>query len=335
MSVVEPGAARAAANDLLSAIRSNPVTYGDKPFRVTASIGAIAFEADDATASDLLVNADLAMHAAKTSGRDRVVVYTPAQARKARAMVKLTWSQRIRDALEHDRFVLHLQPIMELASREVSHGELLLRMRGDHGRLIFPGAFLPAAERFGLIHAIDHWVVRQAIQLISGDPPAQSLRLNVNLSGESVAGDPQLLSMIERELRASNADPSQLIFEITETAAIANMPEATRFAKGVTGLGCSLALDDFGTGFGSFYYLKHLPIRYLKLDGEFIQNLPRNQIDEHMVRAIVGVASSMGIKTVAESVADDETIRLLEEYGVDYAQGFHIGRPELVAVPVA
>ncbi len=335
MSVVEPGAARAAANDLLSAIRSNPVTYGDKPFRVTASIGAIAFEADDATASDLLVNADLAMHAAKTSGRDRVVVYTPAQARKARAMVKLTWSQRIQDALEHDRFVLHLQPIMELSSREVSHGELLLRMRGEHGRLIFPGAFLPAAERFGLIHAIDHWVVRQAIQLISGDTPAQSLRLNVNLSGESVAGDPQLLSMIERELRAADADPSQLIFEITETAAIANMPEATRFAKGVTGLGCSLALDDFGTGFGSFYYLKHLPIRYLKLDGEFIQNLPRNQIDEHMVRAIVGVASSMGIKTVAESVADDETIRLLEEYGVDYAQGFHIGRPEPVAVPVA
>ncbi len=141
--------------------------------------------------------------------------------------------------------------------------------------------------------------------------------------------------MIERELRAADADPSQLIFEITETAAIANMPEATRFAKGVTGLGCSLALDDFGTGFGSFYYLKHLPIRYLKLDGEFIQNLPRNQIDEHMVRAIVGVASSMGIKTVAESVADDETIRLLEEYGVDYAQGFHIGLPEPVAVPVA
>ncbi len=335
MSAVDPAEARAAANDLLSAIRSNPVMYGDKPFRVTASIGAISFESDEATASDLLVNANLAMHAAKTSGRDRVVVYTAAEAGKARAMVKLTWAQRIQDALDHDRFVLHLQPIMELASREVSHGELLLRMRGDRGRLIAPGAFLPAAERFGLIHAIDHWVVQQAIQLISSDSAAQGLRLNVNLSGESVAGDPQLLPMIERELRAADADPSQLIFEITETAAIANMPEATKFAKGVTGLGCSLALDDFGTGFGSFYYLKHLPVRYLKLDGEFIQNLPRNQVDEHMVRAIVGVASSMGIKTVAESVADDETIKLLEEYGVDYAQGFHIGRPEPIAVPVA
>jgi EAL domain-containing protein (putative c-di-GMP-specific phosphodiesterase class I) len=137
--------------------------------------------------------------------------------------------------------------------------------------------------------------------------------------------------MIEQSLANADVDPSRLIFEITETAAIANMTEATRFAKGLTGLGCSLALDDFGTGFGSFYYLKHLPVRYVKMDGEFIQNLPRSQVDEHMVRAIVGVAQGLGIKTVAESVADDETIRLLLEHGVDYAQGFYVGKPEPVA----
>jgi EAL domain-containing protein (putative c-di-GMP-specific phosphodiesterase class I) len=137
--------------------------------------------------------------------------------------------------------------------------------------------------------------------------------------------------MIEQSLADASVDPSRLIFEITETAAIANMTEATRFAKGLTGLGCSLALDDFGTGFGSFYYLKHLPVRYVKMDGEFIQNLPRSQVDEHMVRAIVGVAQGLGIKTVAESVADDETIRLLLEHGVDYAQGFYVGKPEPVA----
>jgi EAL domain-containing protein (putative c-di-GMP-specific phosphodiesterase class I) len=153
----------------------------------------------------------------------------------------------------------------------------------------------------------------------------------VNLSGESVVGDSQLLAMIEQSLADSGVDPSRLIFEITETAAIANMTEATRFAKGLTSLGCSLALDDFGTGFGSFYYLKHLPVRYVKMDGEFIQNLPRSQVDEHMVRAIVGVAQGLGIKTVAESVADDETIRLLCEHGVDYAQGFYVGKPEPVA----
>lgn len=327
--------ARATAGDLLGAIRSRPAMYGGMPFRITASIGVTAFESDDVTASEVLVNADLAMYAAKAAGRDRVVVYTPAEARKARAMAKLTWSQRIQDALERDRFVLHLQPILELASGEVSHGELLLRMRGDRGKLIAPGAFLPAAERFGLIHAIDRWVVQQAIRMIAGSTPGRAPRLGVNLSGESVVGDPELLSMIERELDNAAVDPSSLIFEITETAAIANMTEATRFAQGLTNLGCSLALDDFGTGFGSFYYLKHLPVRYVKLDGEFIQNLPRNPIDEHMVRAIVGVAHGLGIQTVGESVADDETIQMLREHGVDFAQGFHIGKPEPVPVPLA
>jgi diguanylate cyclase (GGDEF)-like protein len=326
--------ARAAADDLLGTIRARPAMYGGMPFRITASIGVTAFQSDDVTASEVIVNADLAMYAAKAAGRDRVVVYTPDEARKARAMAKLTWSQRIQDALERDRFVLHLQPILELASGKVRHGELLLRMRGDRGKLIAPGAFLPAAERFGLIHAIDRWVVQEAIRMIAGAAPGRAPRLGVNLSGESVVGDPELLSMIERELDNAAVDPANLIFEITETAAIANMAEATRFAHGLTNLGCSLALDDFGTGFGSFYYLKHLPVRYVKLDGEFIHNLPRNPIDEHMVRAIVGVAHGLGIQTVAESVADDETIEMLHQHGVDFAQGFHIGRPAPVPEPL-
>ena len=152
-------------------------------------------------------------------------------------------------------------------------------------------------------------------------------RVGINLSGESIVGDPHLLSMIEQELEHSSVDPSKLIFEVTETAAIANMPEATRFARGLTSLGCSLALDDFGTGFGSFYYLKHLPVSYVKLDGEFIQNLPRSEVDEHMVEAIVGVSQALGIKTVAESVADEETIGMLQKHHVDYAQGFYVGKP--------
>jgi EAL domain-containing protein (putative c-di-GMP-specific phosphodiesterase class I) len=182
-----------------------------------------------------------------------------------------------------------------------------------------------------LIHAIDRWVVHQAIRLIADSARDGVTALSINVSGESVVGDAELLSVIERELANASVDPSRLIFEITETAAIANMAEATKFAKGLTALGCSLALDDFGTGFGSFYYLKHLPVRYVKMDGEFIQNLPRSHIDEHMVRAIVAVAQGLGIKTVAESVADEETIRLLQEHGVDYAQGFHVGRPAPVA----
>ena len=160
-------------------------------------------------------------------------------------------------------------------------------------------------------------------------------RVGINLSGESIVGDPDLLAVIEQELERSTVDPSKLIFEVTETAAIANMPEATQFARGLTSLGCSLALDDFGTGFGSFYYLKHLPVSYVKLDGEFIQNLPRSEVDEHMVKAIVGVSRALGIKTVAESVADEETIGLLHKHNVDYAQGFYVGKPAPLDVAMA
>ncbi len=326
LSSVGPDDARTAAEQLLGEIRSSPAMYGAKPFRVTASIGVAAFESDDATAGEVMVNADLAMYAAKTAGRDRVVVYTASEARRARAVAKLTWAQRIQDALDNDRFVLHLQPILELATGQIKHGELLLRMKGERGKLIAPGAFLPAAERFGLIHAIDRWVVGQAIQLVA-TAMDRVPRVGINLSGESIVGDPHLLSMIEQELEHSSVDPSKLIFEVTETAAIANMPEATRFARGLTSLGCSLALDDFGTGFGSFYYLKHLPVSYVKLDGEFIQNLPRSEVDEHMVEAIVGVSQALGIKTVAESVADEETIGMLQKHHVDYAQGFYVGKP--------
>jgi EAL domain-containing protein (putative c-di-GMP-specific phosphodiesterase class I) len=295
---------------------------------VTASIGVATFESDDATADELLVNANLAMYAAKAAGRDRIIVYTASEGRRARATAKLTWAERIRRALDReDGFVLHMQPILDLATDKISHGELLLRMRDEYGHLIAPGAFLPAAERFGLIHAIDRWVVRQAIQMIAARRGQPTLPLSVNLSGDSVVGDPQLLEMIECELRRAAVDPAKLIFEVTETAAIGNMPEATRFARRINDLGSSLALDDFGTGFGSFYYLKHLPVRYVKLDGEFIQNLPRSEIDAHMVNAIVGIAQGLGIKTVAESVTDEETIRLLREHGVDYAQGVFVGPP--------
>jgi diguanylate cyclase (GGDEF)-like protein/PAS domain S-box-containing protein len=322
-------AARKAAEDLLMALHTSRPMFGGKSFRITASIGVAAFESDDATAGELLVNAELAMYAAKSAGRDRVVLYTALEGRQARQTAKLTWAERIRDALDRDDgFVLHVQPILDLVSGRVSHGELLLRMRDEYGNLIPPGTFLPAAERFGLIHAIDRWVVRRAIHVLGqGRRP---LPMGVNLSGDSVVGDPRLLEVIERELAEASVDPSLLIFEITETAAIANMPEARLFASRLNDLGSSLAIDDFGTGFGSLYYLKHLPVSFVKLDGEFIHNLPRSEIDRHMVGAIVGIARGLGIKTVAESVSDEETVELLRQQGVDYAQGFHVGRPEPV-----
>jgi EAL domain-containing protein (putative c-di-GMP-specific phosphodiesterase class I) len=195
-------------------------------------------------------------------------------------------------------------------------------------KLLAPGEFLGAAERLGLIHAIDRWVVRQAIDLLAGGRAPADLPLSVNLSGESVAGDPDLLRLIEAELEATQVDPAKLVFEVTETAAIANITEAREFALGVRRLGCSLALDDFGTGFGSFYHLKHLPVDFLKIDREFVHNLPQSQVDQRLVRSIVEVARALRIRTVAESVGDEATIRLLREFGVDFIQGFHVGRPE-------
>jgi diguanylate cyclase (GGDEF)-like protein/PAS domain S-box-containing protein len=323
--------ARAAAENLLLAIRAAPAAFGGKPLRITASIGVTSFESDDSTASELFVNADLAMYAAKAEGRDRVVVYTPTQARMARSLARQPWSERIREALERDEFVLHMQPILDLHSGEISHGEFLLRMRDPHGKLIAPSAFLPTAERLGLIHAIDRWVVSHAIELIAEGGERALPVVGINLSADTVVGDPQMLGLIESEIRRTSVDPGRLIFEVTETAAIANMRDAASFARGLAGLGCGIALDDFGTGFASFYYLKHLPVDYVKLDGEFIQNLPRSEVDEHMVRAIVALSQSLGIKTVAESVNDEETIRLLRDHEVDYAQGFHVGRPEPLA----
>jgi len=329
---VSPEDARHAAEDLREAVAASRPAFGGKPLRVTASIGVAPFDSDDVTSAELLVNADLAMYAAKDAGRNRVVLYSPTQARHARTLARQPWSDRIREALEQDNFVLYLQPIIDLSSGRVSHGELLLRMRDRNGRMIAPGAFLPTAERLGLIHQIDRWVVQHAIGLIARSGEDDLPPVGINLSGDTVVGDPQMLALIERELARHAVDPDRLIFEVTETAAIANMRDASSFARDLTELGCSLALDDFGTGFASFNYLKHLPVRFVKLDGEFIQNLPRSEIDEHMVRAIVALAQGLGIKTVAEWVSDDETIRLLRANAVDYAQGFHVGRPAPVGL---
>jgi diguanylate cyclase (GGDEF)-like protein/PAS domain S-box-containing protein len=328
---VDEASARAAAEDILRTLRGCRPVFGGKRFRIHASVGVAIFESDDSTANELRVFADLAMYAAKHAGGDRVTAYTPEEGRRARSLVRQPWSERIREALDLDRFALYLQPILNLSTGKINHGELLLRMRDAHNRLIPPGRFLPPAERVGLIHEIDRWVVGKAIELLAQarTPPAAG-SVGVNLSGASVTGNQHLLEVIGDELRRTGVDPGRLIFEITETTAISNMPEAATFAEDLTRLGCSLALDDFGTGFSSFYYLKHLPVKYIKLDGEFIQNLPRSKVDEHVVRAIVEVAQSMGIKTVAESVADDATIKLLRKHRVDYAQGYHIGRPAAV-----
>jgi EAL domain-containing protein (putative c-di-GMP-specific phosphodiesterase class I) len=239
----------------------------------------------------------------------------------------LGWVQRIRAALEDDRFVLYEQPLLELCSGAVARHEILLRMVAEDGEHIAPMAFLPTAEQAGLVQAIDAWVIRRAIDLIARQARrGQRLHLDVNISGASVT-DPELLALVQRELALAEVDPSCLTFEITETAAIADIELAQRFAQRLGELGCGFALDDFGAGFGSFFYLKHIPFDTLKIDGEFIRGLVHCERDQIMVKAIARVARDLGTETVAEFVTDDATRELVHSYGVHYAQGYGIGRP--------
>jgi len=237
------------------------------------------------------------------------------------------WLARLRRALEEQLFVLHYQPIMSLRDGSVSHYEALVRLADEPGgRLVAPGRFLPAAERYGLIREIDRMVLSQVATLLAGEHGKQGVRIAINCSSLSIT-DGGMLAEIERALAHARVDPAQLVIEVTEPAAISDMARARAFCAGVQALGCAVALDDFGAGFGSFQYLKHLPFQYLKIDGDFIRGLPDSPKDQLVVKALVELARGMGKQTVAEYVEDAATMECLREYGVDYAQGFAIGRP--------
>ncbi len=261
-----------------------------------------------------------------TVGHGAVVVFRDITKEKAerirveRELAALTWVGRIREALDEDRFVLYSQPIVPLTGGRPSE-ELLLRMLGRNGELIAPGAFMGVAEKYSLIEEIDRWVVRQAVQLA-----ATGRHVGANLSAESIV-TLDLLALIEHELRLAAADPSNLVFEITETALMRDIAKGEAFARGVVELGCQLALDDFGTGFGTFTHVKRLPISFLKIDIEFIRDLVSSSANQHVVRAIVNLAKGFGCQTIAEGVENAETLGLLREFEVDFAQGFFLGRP--------
>jgi PAS domain S-box-containing protein len=246
------------------------------------------------------------------------------QAALQRELAALSWVGRIRDAIDEDRFVVYSQPIVPLTGGRPSE-ELLLRMIGRNGEVILPGAFLPVAERYGLIAEIDRWVITQAVRLAAdGDRTIEA-----NLSATSIETS-DLVSFIERQIREAGADPTKLVFEITETALMKDITAGMEFAHRVREIGCGLALDDFGTGYGSFTYLKNLPLSYLKIDVDFVRDLATNPANRHVVAAIVSLAKAFGLQTIAEGVENEETVALLRNNGVDYAQGFHLGRPEPV-----
>ncbi|HTB50634.1 MAG TPA: EAL domain-containing protein [Solirubrobacteraceae bacterium] len=323
--------AETVSSSLLEAVRDGCALSLGEGRRVTISIGITGFQkpGKDLTPDDILIDADVAMYAAKEAGKDRVAVAS--KATKERMRSRITWAERVRRAVQDGLFELYCQPIVKLANDSVSQWELLLRLPGDGGELILPAQFLYTAERSGLILDIDRWVLSQAMQLIAEQRDTGcEVRLEVNLSGRSV-GDPELLTLIEQGLKDRAINPANLILEVTETAAIANMDRARAFATKLRALGCGFALDDFGAGFGSFYYLKHIPFDYVKIDGEFIRNLPSSSTDQLILDSIVQMSKGLGKHTIAEFVGDSETVKLLKEHGVDYAQGYHIGKPRPVS----
>jgi diguanylate cyclase (GGDEF)-like protein/PAS domain S-box-containing protein len=321
--------AKSVAENLLTAVRDDDqaaLRGTGRPMTISIGITDFYKPSRDLSAEDVLIEADHAMYAAKEAGKDRLAVASPANQAQMRSRV--TWSDRVRAAVEEGTFVLHCQPIVDFSSDEVSQWELLLRLPGDNGELIQPAQFLYTAERSGLILEIDRWVTSQAMQLVAEHQAAgRDLRLEVNLSGRSVA-DIEMPGFIAQQVEATGIDPASLIFEVTEAAAIANMDRARKFAAKLTDIGCSFALDDFGAGFGSFYYIKYIPFDYVKIDGEFIRHLPASSTDQLILDSIVQMSKGMGKRTIAEFVGDSETVELLREHGVDFGQGYHLGRPQ-------
>jgi len=319
------GFAESVANQIRELVQYRTSLEGNYSPGITVSIGVALFPGHGDTVETLLTCADLAMYRAKEEGRNRICAYTPEQ--KTQIESRLIWEKRIREALDQDRFVLFLQPIMDIHQNLIIGQELLLRMTNEKGEIAPPSSFLDTAERFGLIHDIDRWVVSTAIRLIKKLHHDGKLTcLEVNLSGKAFS-DKKLLPLIRSELAATGIDPVSIIFEITETAIIENIDIARHFIVELKSLGCRFALDDFGIGFSSLNYIKHLPVDYLKIDGSFVRNLIHNTVDQHLVKAMVEVARGLEKKTIAEFVENEETLHLLREYGIDYAQGYHIGKP--------
>jgi diguanylate cyclase (GGDEF)-like protein/PAS domain S-box-containing protein len=318
-AIVLPEATEQEALEVASDIRWLLCERPSGPIKLSVGISLFTPE-QQITADDALVAADGAQYEAKERGGDQARVFS------GQAAGTLTWVERIRAALAEDRFLLYGQPIIDLRSGEVAYHELLIRMLTENGEIIAPGDFLPTAERFDLIVEIDRWVTEHALRLaIDGE------RVTINLAGPSI-GDERVLSLV-REALADGLNPSNVIFEITETAAVSNFEKAERFAQALNSIGCNLALDDFGTGFGSFIYLKHLNARYLKIDVEFVRHLVSNDTDQKVVKSIVDIAHSLDKKTIAEGVEDAATLTALKDRGVDFAQGFYLGRPKRLSPP--
>ncbi|NOQ81638.1 MAG: EAL domain-containing protein [Methylophaga sp.] len=299
--------------------------YRSHEYHISVSIGIKIIDTEVLTSGDALAQANQACYTAKKRGRNRVHLYCPQDTEMHTLRQNVEWAPRIRSALQQERFLLEYQPIHSIATGEISHYECLIRMQGDDNILYYPNDFIPVAETMGLIHHIDLWVVNHVFELIQTLP--EHISLTLNLSG-NIFLDQNLFPLVERKLYETGIDPHRVIFEITETAAISNFDQTKEMVTRLRSLGCNFALDDFGAGFNSYSYLKQLPVDILKIDGSFITGLESDPVDQLLVKSMIDIAHGLGKKTVAEFVERQSTMDLLEEYGIDYIQGYLVGKPQ-------
>ncbi|MGD8406560.1 MAG: EAL domain-containing protein, partial [Anaerolineales bacterium] len=318
--------------DILTRIREFSFVWEGKNFHVGVSIGVVPITAEKKDINQLLSQADIACYYAKDLGRDRVYVYHMEDSETAQRHSEILQASRMRDAILHDQFLLYCQPIAHLNGDHsgIDNYEVLLRMLNDENDLVLPGVFIPPAERYGLMPAIDRWVTRQTFSAISRHA-IDKVQISINLSGNSLA-DENLLEYVLHQLGEFSILPNQICFEITETAAIQHLSKAQEFIREFRGRGGKIALDDFGSGFSSFHYLQSLPVDYIKIDGAFVSNMLANPGDKAIVEAITRIAHTLGIYVIAEHATDKETINRLREIGVEGVQGFGIGFPTPVDV---
>lgn len=320
--------AQRVASSLLQSIQDYQFSWEGQSYRIGVSIGLVAVTQSTPNFSDLLKLADAACYMAKDSGRNRIHVYHPEDTELAQRHGEMQWVSRINHALQEDRFCLYAQPIVPLEEGTDKHFELLIRMIDEDGNIIPPGAFLPAAERYNLIEVLDAWVIKHAFSVLSEHPDFvnQINFISINLSGPSLTNG-GFLDFITGVLRKSGIAANKICFEVTETVAISNLAAASTFISILKQIGCRFALDDFGSGLSSFGYLKNLPVDYLKIDGMFVKDMVNDPMDHAMVKSINEIGQVMGMQTIAEFVENDEIKDMLKILGVNYAQGYGIGKP--------
>lgn len=319
------------AENLRNIIGDFHFVWDDKTFPISVSIGLVSFGGQGPERkglTEILRIADSACYTAKDLGRNRIHVYEADDNAMNKRHGELDWYTRIYRAMEQNRLVLYVQKIVSLNGSDPyqEHVEILLRLVGEDGQIVPPMAFIPAAERYGLMPEIDRWVIRTAFAHIAGLPHAARSLFSINLSGGSLNDEKALLFICE-QLATSGVPPDSICFEITETAAIANLLNARAFIVALKEKGCKFALDDFGSGMSSFAYLKHLPVNFLKIDGCFVKDIVNDGVDAAMVTAINNIGHVMGLETIAEFVENEEILAILSGIGVDFAQGYGIGYP--------